>query len=114
MCYWRPFIYESVEKILAERYGRIYLFPVYPQYSFTTTGVCYNKLNQALAGRPFTCPSLAIYRFNTHRPYLEALASRIREAAGTLGRSMKDIHLLFSAHSLPQYAADRGDPYVED
>ena len=114
MCYWHPFIEDTISRIKEESYSKIYLFPMYPQYSRTTVGACYSRLEKILKKDPFQAPVLEIRRYNTHLPYLKALAKRIKEAAEKLGKKPEEVHVLFSAHSLPKYIIDAGDPYVKD
>jgi ferrochelatase len=114
MCYWQPFVKNEVDQIRAKNFGRIYIFPMYPQYSSTTTGACYNHLNKAIGAQPFRPPVVMFSRFHTYMPYLEAMALRIRQAAEAQGKSAEEVHVLYSAHSLPQYVVDGGDLYVEE
>ncbi len=116
MCYWHPLIKNTVINIMGSDrchgYRRIILLPMYPQYSVTTTGACFNHFRKTLDRQPPCAPLVEIYHYHMHQPYLEVLASRVRVAADKLGTAMSETHLLFSAHSLPQSVADSGDPYV--
>jgi len=59
-----------------------------------------------------------VREFYDHPLYLEALAERIqqglerfRRSNGHAARTPSDVHLLFSAHSVPTRVIERGDPY---
>jgi len=43
MCYYHPFIKDSVKLINATSYGKIYVMTMYPQYSYTTSGNCFGR-----------------------------------------------------------------------
>ncbi|MDR2869707.1 MAG: ferrochelatase [Deferribacteraceae bacterium] len=116
MCYWHPFIEDSMKALLAEDsrnpYRRVYLLPLYPQYSIVTSGAAFNRVHKIMA---LTAPKGTVCRisqFHTFEPYLLCLADRIKKAAKKLGLPMSEIHLMFSAHATPKAIADKGDPYV--
>ncbi|MDR0454051.1 MAG: ferrochelatase [Deferribacteraceae bacterium] len=117
MCYWHPFVKDTLIKLSEQTrsrgYRKIILFPMYPQYSRATTGVCFSHFRKALAHKPPYAPLVKIYDYHLHPPYLDVLAERIRAAALKMGEEISGIHILFSAHSLPQSVIDDGDPYAE-
>lgn len=116
MCYWRPFIADTVKQFSEadklNQYRRVYLFPMYPQFSTTTTSPCLNRFVKASAKTP---PAGALITFNHYhmfKPYLECLNTRIKEAIAKLNTTADETHLLISAHSIPQAVNDAGDPYA--
>ena len=115
MCYWHPLIKEAVYKLAEHersvKYRRIILLPMYPQYSSVTTGVCFSHFKKAVIYSPPRAPLVTISNYHLYRPYLDILAESVRAAALKIGEHISDIHLLFSAHSLPQSVIDKGDPY---
>ena len=117
MCYWHPLIrhtaYQLAEKNRNAKHRRIILFPLYPQYSSVTTGICFNLIREAIAEIPPYSPVVEIYNYHLYKPYLELLAKRIHAGASKIGKQPKDVHILFSAHSLPKAIIDKGDPYVK-
>ncbi|MDR2883634.1 MAG: ferrochelatase, partial [Deferribacteraceae bacterium] len=113
MCYWHPYIEDTVKTVMKGDYDRIILLPMYPQYSSTTTGACFNRFNRAISKTPPRGVITRVSQFHTDSGYLKSLALRIQEAAARLDKGMGGVHLLFSAHSLPQSVIDAGDPYLD-
>jgi ferrochelatase len=117
MCYSPPYITDAVKEIALSKgqYRRIYLLPLYPHYCAATTGVAFNRFYKAAEALPteYSDKIVKIDHYYSHPAFIEAAAKRIEAAAAVLGKQMKDIHLLFSAHSIPMSLAESGDPYLE-
>lgn len=122
MRYWHPFIEEVIPDIYKRGIRRIVALTLYPHYSLTTTGSSLSKMKDVLNEYPLE--TSIISQWYNHPLYIEALVdlikngiesfqinSEIRSTAGGT-TSETDIHVLFSAHSLPQEFIDKGDPYV--
>ncbi|MDA8083744.1 MAG: ferrochelatase [Nitrospiraceae bacterium] len=109
MRYWHPLIEETIPAILQEGITRVVAFGLYPHYSVATTGSSLSRLEKVCAGLPLSLfPVKAWY---DHPLYIGALAEKIREGLARFGDA-EDVHVLFSAHSLPKKFIDEGDPYV--
>lgn len=117
MRYWHPLTDEAARELAAFAPEEIVLLPLYPQYSSTTTGSSLNEW-----GRQFPrqkAETVHVVRdFHDHPLYLDALVERIeqrlecfRRSNGHAARVPSDVHLLFSAHSIPVSVIHRGDPY---
>ena len=53
-----------------------------------------------------------IDRWSTHPPLIKTFAENIRKELETFEPAVrKNVVILFSAHSVPQYVMNRGDPY---
>jgi ferrochelatase len=116
MCYFHPYIDDAVKRISesGETYGRLYLFPLYPQYCFATSGIAFNRFFRAAEKYPLSAAAgeiVKIHDYHAHPLFIEASAKRVREAAGMLGKKAEEVHILFSAHSIPESLANKGDPY---
>jgi protoporphyrin/coproporphyrin ferrochelatase len=113
---WNPSIDEAVEHILRDGISRLVLLPLFPQYSVATTGSCLKHF-QALDRKFGLSINIDISTIRTWFDdplYVEALASQIRETAGEFSENAREnIHLLYSAHSIPVRYIDEGDPYPE-
>lgn len=111
---WRPTIDSAVGRIEQDGVRRLVALPLFPQYSLTTTGSCFNYFHKAVAGlgldHPFeiTC----IDSWFEEPLYIESVADLITEARSRF-RNPGKIHLLYSAHSIPARYIDEGDPYLE-
>jgi ferrochelatase len=117
MRYWHPLTEEAVRQVLDHQIRTLVLLPLYPQYSVATTGSSLNEW-----GRKFPAGHHADVRivrdYHTHPLYIEALVERINEALeefrrtnGSALRLPSDVHLLFSAHGVPESIIRCGDPY---
>jgi ferrochelatase len=123
MRYWHPFTEEAIEDILKLRPEAVILLPLYPQYSIATTGSSFNEFDRIWAekspepsGRGNLPPIrvLRIKQFYNHPGFIAAMAEKVREAeAGVPGDPKDPIHLVFSAHGLPEKIIRKGDPYRE-
>ena len=53
-----------------------------------------------------------IDRWSTHPPLIKTFAENIRKELEKFDPAVrKNVVILFSAHSVPQYVMNRGDPY---
>jgi len=109
MRYTPPFAAEVIERLVKEEVKKIYLIPLYPQYSTTTTKSSLEDFEEALHKSGLDAVLLEIKHYYENESYNEALISRIAEKMGNAG--CRDYDLIFSAHGLPQKIVDAGDPY---
>jgi ferrochelatase len=113
---WKPTIDDAVERIRQAGIKRLVVLPLFPQYSVTTTGSCFNHL-RSLASRTGLSSTTEISYVNSwfEEPlYVESLADLVREAQGRFsGNDPGSIHLLYSAHSVPERYVVEGDPYLD-
>ncbi len=108
MRYWHPFTQEALEKLFSEEIKRLILLPMYPQYSSTTTGSSFKEFERVYrrGGYP-QVPVVKVESYHDHPLYIEAMVQNIKENLP----DWRDYHFLFSAHSLPMYVIEEGDPY---
>jgi ferrochelatase len=113
---WKPSIDEAVEQLLEDQITRLVILPLFPQYSSTTTGSClkyFEAVSQRL-GLPDKMKILAVTHWFDETLYLESMAELIREELRGFGDTEpENIHVLYSAHSLPVRYIEEGDPYLE-
>lgn len=108
MRYTPPFVKEVANDLKSKGIEDIFLFPLYPQYSTTTTKSSLEDFKEVV-------PSLkinAIERFYRDQKYNEAVIQRMKESLGE--DDSKEFDLIFSAHSLPQKIVDAGDGYQDE
>jgi ferrochelatase len=131
MRYWHPFTSEAVDTLEAAGCDQYVLLPLYPQYSFTTTGSSLNEWTRVLAHRGLGRQCHTINDFYKNELYLQAVVERVNEALARMAhdrrpttndqrpttddrRPMTDeVELVFSAHSTPVAVVERGDPYQQ-
>jgi ferrochelatase len=112
MRYWHPLTEEVVAAVAQESFDHLVLLPLYPQYSRVTTGSSLNEWNrryQAQAARNHL-PVSVVPHFYQHPLYLDALAENINQSLARFPTGA-EVHLLFSAHGLPESVIQEGDPY---
>jgi len=117
MRYWHPLTEEAVRQVLSHQVRRLVLLPLYPQFSLVTTGSSLNEWGRKFApGHPVDIKIVRDY--HTHALYIDAIVERINESLeqyrqtnGSAMRLPSDVHLLFSAHGVPETIIKSGDPY---
>jgi len=113
---WHPFIEEAVRQIINDRLTHLVVLPLFPQFSVTTTGACLAKFNKQVKKRPEwpVVKQAVIEHWYDYPLYIQSLADMIQENLEKFPPGVvAKVHLLFSAHSIPQKYVDRGDPYAE-
>ncbi|KAB2700147.1 ferrochelatase [Ochrobactrum sp. Kaboul] len=111
MRYGQPSIESVTDRLLQQGCERIVVFPLYPQYSATTTATVNDKFFEALMKKRFMPASRTIPSYETEPVYIEALARSIESHLATL--SFKPEVILASYHGIPKSYSDKGDPYRE-
>ena len=109
MRYTPPFATEVIERLNAQDIDKIYLIPLYPHYSTTTTKSSLEDFEEQyhkLGGR-----ALLVERkhFFENEKYNRAIIDRIKESIDNA--QYRDFDLIFSAHGLPKKIVDAGDVY---
>lgn len=116
---WTPTIDEALEQACRDGVDRLVALPLFPQFSFTTTGSCFNHLRKLLQGPRFRHRTSGL-RVSYVDPwpeeplYIESLADLVRASRERFTtEDPAEIHLLYSAHSIPARYVTEGDPYLE-
>lgn len=111
MRYGQPSIEDVLTRLREQGCTRIVAFPLYPQYSSSTTGSVIEKLNDALNKLRFM-PAVRTVPSYQHEPvYIDALARSIEEHIAKLDFDPQVV--VASYHGIPQSYARRGDPYPQ-
>jgi len=115
MRYWHPFTEAAIDEIERDGITDLIALPLYPQFSVSTTGSS-TKDFVALLDRRGGLRHIRrryITRWHTHESYIAALAEQIGEQIEQFPNpDPRHVHLLFSAHSVPQSYIESGDPYL--
>jgi ferrochelatase len=109
MRYTPPFADEVCQKIEDEDIRDIYLIPLYPQYSTTTTKSSLEDFIMHYEKVGGNAKIHYIKNFYRNKTYNKAIISSIKEAIKD--KDSSEYELIFSAHGLPQKIVDKGDPY---
>jgi protoporphyrin/coproporphyrin ferrochelatase len=108
MRYGNPSLASALEKLREANAQRLLVFPLYPQYSATTTASTFDAIANIL--KTWRClPELRmINHYHDDPGYISALVESIRLHWAEYGKPEK---LLFSFHGLPKNYKLAGDPY---
>ena len=109
MRYTPPFSNEVIERLNAEEIEKIYLIPLYPQYSTTTTKSSLEDFEEHYHDSEGDAVLVEIKHFFENKTYNISVIERIKEKIGS--DNYNDFDIIFSAHGLPQKIIDAGDVY---
>jgi ferrochelatase len=113
MRYWRPDTGEAVEALLARGCERFLHLPLYPQESRATTGSSSDELRRVLAARAPRAAVSEVRSFHLDAGYVAAVRGTVEEGLARMrAEGAGEVHVLFSAHGLPERFRRAGDPYV--
>ncbi|MDX4066967.1 ferrochelatase [Aliarcobacter skirrowii] len=104
MRYTPPFAKDVVEKLKEDGISEVFLLPLYPQYSTTTTK---SSMEDFLKYAKNSFKIKTINDFYKNDKFNNCIVDEIE-------RNMQEgvkYNLIFSAHGLPQKIVDNGDPY---
>jgi protoporphyrin/coproporphyrin ferrochelatase len=94
------------------------LLPLFPQFSTTTTGTCFDVVEDGLNKLGWHPQLTTVTHWPDHPEYIRLLRRSVDEAISLAqlerNGSAGPIHVVFSAHSLPMKIVERGDPYADD
>jgi len=109
MRYTPPFATEVLERLEKEEIDKIYLLPMYPQYSTTTTKSSLEDFEEAFHESSVDAILSEIKHYYENTSLNQGILSNIKDEM--IDCEYNDYDLIFSAHGLPQKIVDAGDPY---
>ena len=109
MRYWHPMTDEVVQKVKAYNPDHVFLLPLYPQYSTTTSKSSLDIWFKESKKQNLKVPIKYACCYPTNKKLIEAHSQLIQKQI--LEVKNKKIRILFSAHSLPVSIIKSGDPY---
>lgn len=115
--YADPLTEDTLDEIEQDGAERTVVFSQYPQYSCATSGSSFNAIYKHYKNKelPKDMKWSIIDRWSTHPLYINTIAQRIMdELAHFPSDKRNEVMILFSAHSLPLKAVNRGDPYPSE
>ncbi len=109
MRYGNPSIKSALEELRAKKVERTLIFPLYPQYSATTTASTFDGVAKTFKKWRHVPEVRMLNNYACDESYIQALSESIRQH----WQSHAKHHLLFSFHGIPQRYIDLGDPYAD-
>lgn len=114
MKYSNPLIEEVLENIYNDNINKLIIFPLYPQYSLTTTGSFYKELNKKIDPSK-NIKIIYINNWYNNEKYVKLISELIYKKIKILkNKSNKIINIVYSAHGIPKSYINEGDPYKKE
>ena len=108
MRYGNPSIAQALARLRKAAIRRLLVFPLYPQYSATTTASTFDAVAKVLSRWRWLPELRMVMDYHQHEAWLDAVARSIGEHWQQNGRHEK---LMMSFHGLPKRFLLNGDPY---
>ncbi|RYH16377.1 ferrochelatase, partial [archaeon] len=119
MRYWHPYTEDVLERMRQDGVNTMVIVPLYPQYSISTSGSSLRLIEKIFDDAPNTWGGERVAHTVVpawyFRPgYVRVMAQLIVQqiASYSLAQAQEGIHVLFSAHGVPQSYIEAGDPYA--
>jgi ferrochelatase len=115
MRYTPPFASDAIKELLNHDIEHLYLLPLYPQHSTTTTASSVEDFVEQMDIQHFDVTTTIISSFYKNTHLNQAMVDSIIKTCE--GDKTEEIDLVFSAHGLPVKVVEKGDLYqtqVED
>ena len=108
MRYGQPSIKTGLENLKAQGARRVIIFPLYPQYSASTTASTFDAVAKELMQQRWMPEIRMINNYGANESYINACVTQIQNDWKEQKQSQK---LIFSFHGLPKRNLMQGDPY---
>ncbi|MFL0803495.1 MAG: ferrochelatase [Agarilytica sp.] len=108
MRYGNPSIDNALDNLLAQGARKLLVLPLYPQYSGSTSASTFDAVAKDFTQRRWIPELRFVTSYQDYIPYIEALATSIRQHWNDNGRAQK---IIFSYHGIPKRYLHNGDPY---
>jgi ferrochelatase len=116
MRHWSPFIKDVVAQMSSDGIEHIVAICMAPHYSMLSIGKYKEQLDAAVSaatgsnGRGMTVVFVESWHYQP--AYLQGIVKNVREALSRWPQAERDrVLIIFTAHSLPEFILERGDPY---
>lgn len=108
MRYGAPAIGDAMRQLDRAGVRRLLIFPLYPQYSATTTATSLDGVFAELQRWRWQPELRTITHYHDHPGYIGALVNSVQEYWQAHGKAER---MLFSFHGIPRRYFEQGDPY---
>ncbi len=119
MRYWHPFTDEALERMRADGVNSLVVVPLYPQFSISTSGSSLRVLQDLFfkdAPNWANVSHTVVPAWYDRPGYVQAMGRLIATELAQFSpeqRAEGPLHVLFSAHGVPQKYIEMGDPYQQ-
>ena len=113
MRYTPPYTEDVILQLYRNGVKDLLLLPLYPHFSYATTGSSFYAIAQALqqaAIMPNEMRFRSICCYYENEQYIDAQAAMIEEGLKQIPAGI-ETDLIFSAHGIPEKYVEQGDPY---
>lgn len=107
MRYQSPSIEGALERLIAEKVGKIVIFPLFPQYASASTGSVHEEIMRIFSKKQIIPDIRLINSYCTWEPMIRLFAENARRKYDL---STYD-HILFSYHGLPERQLRKADAF---
>jgi ferrochelatase len=115
MKHWHPFIGEAVQEIARAGHRRVIALALAPHYSRASIGGYIQRVKEAAAGLEVKLDISYIESWNDHPLYISSLCARMDQTRSEFDVvKWNELHVVFTAHSLPARILADDDPYPQE
>ena len=112
MRHWDPWIEETVGKMVEDDISHAVSLVLAPHFSKLSVAKYQQKIADGLAMYHGDLQFEHISSYHDAPDYIQALVNRVKEALSRWPEEQREqVHVVFSAHSLPERIMKMGDPY---
>ncbi len=114
MRHWHPFIKDTLEDMVNDGISKAVAVSMAPHNSKASTGGYKAAVNKALDELGDSIKVEFVKSWHNNPYFIEAVSTKIRDGLSQFPEERRrDVHIIFSAHSLPEIMV-QNDPYVEE
>lgn len=115
MKHWRPWIAEAVQEIAEAGHERVIAIALAPHYSRFSIEGYIERVRAAMQANEAKFEITFVESWNDHPLYISSLVERMNQTLSQYHTdAWRDVHVIFSAHSLPERILQGGDPYPQE
>ncbi len=115
MKHWRPYIAQAVQEMVRDGLQRVVAVALAPHYSRFSIDGYLQRVREAVKQQNANLDMCFVESWNDHPLFIKAIAAKMEQARLKFSRpNWNDVHVVFSAHSLPERILQSHDPYPQE
>ncbi len=112
MRHWHPYIKDVVARMAADGVRHIVAICMAPHYSALSIGAYRQRLDEAVQASGEDIAVSFVESWGTQPDYLDGVTANVGEALARFPQDARgSVRVVFTAHSLPAFILERGEPY---